>query len=581
MKVALVGAELEENLGLRYIASSLEKDNHEVKIIPFNNYYDLNNTIEQVINFSPKIAGLSMVFTSRAKEFCKLSEKLRNSGFKGHIIAGGPFASFNNEQLLKDFSSFDSIALTEGEKIMCELTKNLDNLSKVPAICYRNTDGLITKTSCIINNDDIDSLPFPRRTSFHKYFGLSIASILTSRGCWRNCLFCSINAWYRQSGKKTFRLRSIDNIVEEMKLLYFTHNVRIFNFQDDNFFLASAPKTLERFKELRFKLKKEGIKNIAIAVKARPDSISEESIAILNELGLFRIFLGVENASENGLKNLNRKCNLEQILNALNVLNKYDIHVAYNLLLFEPDTTMEDISINLRFLEEHIDNPQNFCRAEVHAGTGLESKLIAEGKLQGDYFGLDYRITDPQVEIFHQITHYAFFDRNFNNSGLHYFNMQVDFYYQLLRRFFPEVLDRTIRSYVRNFIKRTNMATYHLLSNIYDFVNTFNTLNEKNLNDFASKMRYKVDKNSMELRVMGESIIGMLDLAYKKRGKKEIKHVLNYYDEPVDFPSIPFSAKNNEREESTEQEVIGLKDILNLAVPIPYITFKKMIQENQ
>jgi hypothetical protein len=36
MKVSLVGAELEENLGLRYMASSLESSGHRVEIIPFN-----------------------------------------------------------------------------------------------------------------------------------------------------------------------------------------------------------------------------------------------------------------------------------------------------------------------------------------------------------------------------------------------------------------------------------------------------------------------------------------------------------------------------------------------------------------
>lgn len=36
MKVALVGAELEENLGIRYMASSLEARGHQVQIIPFN-----------------------------------------------------------------------------------------------------------------------------------------------------------------------------------------------------------------------------------------------------------------------------------------------------------------------------------------------------------------------------------------------------------------------------------------------------------------------------------------------------------------------------------------------------------------
>jgi hypothetical protein len=64
------------------------------------------------------------------------------------------------------------------------------------------------------------------------------------------------------------------------------------------------------------------------------------------------------------------------------------------------------------------------------------------------------------LEAFHQIANYAFFDRNFNDFGLHYFNMQVDFYFQLLWRFHLSFLTHRLRAAVRNFIKQTNLDTY-------------------------------------------------------------------------------------------------------------------------
>jgi hypothetical protein len=36
MNLALIGAELEENLGLRYMAPSLEAAGHGCEIVPFN-----------------------------------------------------------------------------------------------------------------------------------------------------------------------------------------------------------------------------------------------------------------------------------------------------------------------------------------------------------------------------------------------------------------------------------------------------------------------------------------------------------------------------------------------------------------
>jgi anaerobic magnesium-protoporphyrin IX monomethyl ester cyclase len=519
MKISLIGAELEENLGLRYIASALEHRGHSVDIVPFNSEYDIPHAVKQVIAISPQITGLSMVFTGRGREFCHLAQALRDGGYAGHIIAGGHFAAFNCQQLLKDFQALDSVALGEGEDILCALADSLDKLSQVPGLCYRQNSGSVVINPSTGNPDNLDALFVPKRATFHEYFGKPIASILSSRGCWRNCAFCSINAWYKSGGGKKFRIRSLENLVAEMKELYFRYGIRIFNFQDDNFFLPNPEDALHRFEALRALLQKEGVEGIAIAIKARPDSITKESIQVLDDLGLFRVFLGVENASENGLRKLNRKCTPDQILNALQILNDFDVHIAYNLLMFEPDTVLDDILINLRFIERHVDNPFNFCRAEAYAGTGLETKLVAEGRLLGNYFGFDYRLKDPRSEAFHQIANYAFFDRNFSDSGLHYFNMQVDFSFQLLRRFHPEVLTQTLRAAVRNFIKQTNIDTYQCLCQIYDFVAVVDPSDHATIRTFAREVREHVDERSAELHAQGEIILHWLNDAYERSGR--------------------------------------------------------------
>ncbi len=517
MNVALIGAELEENLGLRYIASSLEAQGHSVAIIPFNSAQDTETAVAQTIASGSQIAGLSMVFTSRGREFCRFAARLREAGFRGHVIAGGPFASFNAEVLVAEFSAFDSVALGEGEELMCRLAENLEDLSRVPGLCYRDTEGRARTNPAVGNPDQLDQLPWPKRTIFHSYFDKPIASVLTSRGCWRECAFCSINAWYERGGGKKFRVRSVESIIAELTSLYHHHGVRIFNLQDDNFFLPNPVKAAERFAAIRDGLRANGVAEIAIAVKARPDSITEESIRILDELGLFRVFLGVENGSENGLRNLNRKNTVAQILNALRILNDFDIHIAYNLLMFEPDTVLDDLRVNLRFMERHIENPFNFCRAEAYPGTGLECKLLREGRLLGDAFGYDYRLADPRSEAFHQIANYAFFDRNFSDFGLHYFNMQVDFYFQLLRRFHPELLTQTLRAAVRNFIKQTNLDTFERCSEIYDYVAGCDPADQVALRDFARQLRDRVDLHSRELLVRGERILNWLEDTYARK----------------------------------------------------------------
>ncbi len=559
MKISLIGAELEENLGLRYIASSLMRAGHIADLVPFNFSSDIPKVVQSVKEQSPDLVCLSMVFTIRGREFCTLATALREAGYRGHINAGGPFASFNAETILNDFPAFDSIALGEGEVLVRMLAENLTSPEKVAGLCYRAKDGSIQKTAGNSNPENLDLLPFPVRTTFPVYFETPIASLLSSRGCWRNCAFCSINAWYSRLEAKKFRVRSVENIVEEMKELYHGHGVRIFNFQDDNFFLPDKDKALVRFKELRDSIHEAGMEKIAIAIKARPDSITKESVAVLKDIGLFRVFLGVENGCENGLKNLNRKQTVEDNHRALDIINDADVHVAYNYLLFEPDTTLDHIATNLLFMERHLENPFNFCRAEIHACTGLEDKLKKEGLLLGDYFRPDYRIKDRRSEIFHQIANFAFFDRNFNDDGLHYFNMQVDFYSHLLGIFHPQVQSKSLRAAARNFIRRTNLDSYMRLCQIYDFVEKVDPDDQASIREFSEELRYNVDASSKELHSEGEQIQDWLLQAFQSRstGEKSIENPFT----SEGIAGIPVLAGN-------------MWPGLNPAYPIPYALFR-------
>ena len=588
MRVALVGAELEENLGLRYIAASLEHCGHEVDIVSFNSDADIPTVIEQVMANLPAITGFSMVFTGRAKEFCRLAQRLRESGYRGHLIAGGHFASFNCESLLRDFPAFDSVGLGEGEELLCALAQRLDHPETVSGLCYRARDGTVGLNPSRGNPADLDALPFPKRTTFYRYFDRPIASILSSRGCWRHCAFCSINAWYKRGGGKKFRLRSVPNIVSEMKQLYHRYGVRIFNFQDDNFFLPNPQQALRRFQELHDGLQREAIDGIAIAIKARPDSITHDAVRVLDALGLFRVFLGVENASEEGLRNLNRKSCLKEILQALEILNDFDVHVAYNLLMFEPDTRFEHILTNLRFIERHHDNPFNFCRAEAYAGTGLESKLLAEHRFLGNYFGFDYRLKDARSEAFHQIANYAFFDRNFSDLGLHYFNMQVDFSYQLLRRFHPELLSQSLRASVRNFIKHTNLDTYECLCEIYDFVERQDPADQTLIKGFARDLRIQVDQRSKSLHLDGEAILDQIMAVYERRGENVPGDRFDARAWAVPMLSCrvaPYrgisSLEAREPFRPEDLRETGASPFRPVAAPVPYDVFKNRMTRNQ
>jgi anaerobic magnesium-protoporphyrin IX monomethyl ester cyclase len=346
---------------------------------------------------------------------------VRAGGFSGHITAGGHFATFHSRELLEGFPDLDSILHGEGEQAMQDLLAALDHPESVAGMSWRNGDGHIVDNPLRRQPRALDDYPLPTRPAkFHQYLGLPIANMLSGRGCYGACRFCSIRAWHAKIGGSRFRQRRVESVAQEMADLYHQRGVRIFNFHDDNFLSPKKADSLDRIGRLRRALKDHGINRIGFQIKARPDSIDREVVASLKEIGLFRVFLGVETNAVAGLLTLGRGIRREQNSVALEILREAGIHTSFNLLMFDPETTLEDLRQNIAFVARQAEFPLNFCRVEVYAGTDIHRQLHDEDRLQGDYFGYSYRIRDPRVQSAYEIFREVFYPRNFAINGMNH-----------------------------------------------------------------------------------------------------------------------------------------------------------------
>lgn len=463
-RVVLIGAECEENLALRYIRSSLEQAGCEVLQIQFDDAGDTEYAAQELAGSRADLAGFSMVFTYRAGEFSMLAARARELGYNGHIVAGGHFAAFNAEALLRDCPAFDSVAIGEGERIMADLASNLDNPAAVNGLVWRDKLNKIVRNGPAAPVTDLDSLPPPtRRSPPDSYLGLPIANMLSSRGCTHACHFCSISAWARMCGGPRFRMRAPSRVAAEMGALY-RQGYRLFNFHDDNFLLDDREANLARIRTLRDALHSEGVGPIGFAIKARPDRIDEEAFRTLRFMGLFRVFVGIEAGTTDSLTNLGRRQSVEDNERALAVLNGLDLHACFNILMFNPDSTIEDVLGNIAFMERHALNPMNFCRAEVYSGTPLEERLRSQNRLRGTYWGHGYTIADERAQRMFELTHALLFERHHGEQNLHHLAMRVDYERQLLAAFF-QCPDGT-RALAQAYVRRVNTASAALLRRV-------------------------------------------------------------------------------------------------------------------
>ena len=445
-RVVLIGPEIEENLGIRYIAASLRQAGIPATILPFDHIGQLAELRDRAIGLDADLVALSLAFQWRANDVLALAMALRDAGYRGHITAGGHFATFCWAEILAGFPEIDSLCLGEAEHIVVDLANAVTaggSLETVAGLALRGATGR-PFTTAPRPQPDVDALPEPdRRGVPAECLGQPIASLVAGRGCYARCTFCCIAAWHERAAEgRRWRQRHVDAVADEMATLYHRDGVRIFIFHDDNFLPPGHSRAIERIDALADALARRGIGPIASVIKARPNDVAPEIFAALRDrLGLLRVYLGIENDSTQGLKTLRRGISPEQNHTAMRILSDFGIYACFNLLLWDPDTDVPALETNLAFMETFAAIPHNFGRVELYAGTPLLARMQQERRCQGDWMGWDYTLATPSVQRVFELAMACFYERNFAEGAAANRLMSTRFDVEVARHFHPQRFD--------------------------------------------------------------------------------------------------------------------------------------------
>ena len=93
--VALVGRRLEdnENLGLGYLMAALHRARIPTRRYELNRAEQIAPIADDVLRARVDLVGLSLSDGGSAYLFLGLGELLERGGYRGHVTAGGPFAT--------------------------------------------------------------------------------------------------------------------------------------------------------------------------------------------------------------------------------------------------------------------------------------------------------------------------------------------------------------------------------------------------------------------------------------------------------------------------------------------------------
>lgn len=111
MQLVLVGADHEENLGLCMIAAAAEEAGHRTTVVPIQDRQGGAEAVRRILAPHPDVIGLAMQFQHRGLDYLALACELRRAGFRGHITAGGQFATMAATAILSGRYGIDSVAL--------------------------------------------------------------------------------------------------------------------------------------------------------------------------------------------------------------------------------------------------------------------------------------------------------------------------------------------------------------------------------------------------------------------------------------------------------------------------------------
>jgi anaerobic magnesium-protoporphyrin IX monomethyl ester cyclase len=323
--------------GLLYIASSINRERHEVTIVELSDLNHLDN------NTKFDIVGLSINTAYSFNDYLNKINEIR--GRASYIIAGGQFASVYYNEVLEKLK-VDAIVRGEGEGVINQLIDNIHNAErdKIEGIITHKNKGRPSKLLRIVRLDD---LKFPARDLLdercillnHRVVDKNIYSIsfITSRGCPYKCAFCG-NLY-----KKVF-FRSPENVEAELISLIQGYNIQHVTFLDENLMLNESHLygICNVLKELK----------LSWTCNARVDSFTNEKVEFMKLSGCIEIKYGIESGDESILGLMGKDITLKQIKSAIVGTHLAGLKAKGFILFGFPSENKESIRKTISLLAE-------------------------------------------------------------------------------------------------------------------------------------------------------------------------------------------------------------------------------------
>jgi radical SAM superfamily enzyme YgiQ (UPF0313 family) len=277
----------------------------------------------------------------------KIADEFRNRGVK--VVLGGWHASALPEEAKQHA---DSVVVGEAEEIWPQLLNDMEHRNLKPFyIPKRSVDSKLIPRLRFVHTKS-------RRVGIH-----------ATRGCPTGCTFCSIT---NMKFRRIFRMRSIEDVIEEIKL----HSGKLFVFQDPSL-TANPSYAKDLFKALKG-LNRRWVANGNINILGHDD----ELLKLANEAGCIDWSVGFESVNQESLNSVGKKAyKVKEFTAAIKKIHDYGMIVDASFVLgLDPDLPDVFEKTDEFVRKSEIDIPCSFVLIP-YPGTPIFEQLDQEGRI--------------------------------------------------------------------------------------------------------------------------------------------------------------------------------------------------------
>lgn len=347
-------------LGILKVAAVLEQARIKVDILDLSGFSNFLDIIRDYIKQETNVYYFGLTATTpQLPATVKIAWMIRDCRKDAKIILGGPHVTLVNAAHKKELSLgkrgrafeamaqleevFDVLVAGDGEEaIFIALEENSPRI----------VDADQTGSALFLTNDRLTLSPWPARHlvdvgSYHYTIdGISATSLIAQLGCPFGCGFCG----GRESPTfRKIRMRTSENIVNEMVFLHKTYGFNGFMMYDDE--LNVNPKMLELM-ELITKTQNDLEVEWRLRGFIKSQLFTNEQADAMYKAGFRWILVGFESGSEEILKAINKKATRRENTRCMEIARRHGLKVKALMSIGHPGESPDTIEATRSWLLE-------------------------------------------------------------------------------------------------------------------------------------------------------------------------------------------------------------------------------------